>query len=164
MYKRQGIPIPLGYQASFRKSLVQSFKIKFTPAIFAACALCIFVGCSGGTPVADEGTKQSANNLLEFYNAYVAYCVEEQTAPESQADLEPFFEPSQLPAVFSSKRDHKPFKVYWGTPIELASRKNNVIIAHEQEGLNGVRYVVTSFGITEMSDEEFQDTNLPAEQ
>lgn len=140
------------------------FQIQFPPAIFAASALCIFVGCSGGVPVADEGTKQSVDNLLEFYNAYVAYCNEKRTPPDSQADLEPFFEPSQVPAVFSSKRDQKPFKVYWGTPIELASRNNNVIIAHEQEGLNGVRYVVTSFGITEMSDEEFQDTNLPAEQ
>ena len=143
---------------------MQPFQIQFPPAIFAVCALCISVGCSGGAPVADEGTKQSVNNLLEFYNAYVAHCNEKQTPPNSQADLEPFFEPSQIPAVFSSNRDQKPFKVYWGTPIELASRKNNVIIAHEQVGLNCVRYVVTSFGISEMSDKEFQETDLPTEQ
>lgn len=143
---------------------MQSFKIQFLPAIFVACGLCIFLGCSGTAPVADNGTKQSVDNLLEFYNAYVACCVETGTPPDSQADLEPFFEPSQVPAVFSSKRDNKPFKVYWGTPIELASRKNDVIIAHEQDGLSGVRYVVTSFGISEMSDKEFQETDLPTEQ
>ena len=116
-------------------------------------------GCSPDAPNAQAA--DSATNLTVLYRAYVEFTNENQAPPTSQSDLERYIEPESFASAFVSPRDSQPYKIYWGTPIVLSRHDDGAVIAHEQEGVGGIRYLITAHGISEMTDKQFEAAGLP---
>ena len=98
---------------------------------------------------------------MVLHRAYVEFAIENQAPPESQSDLEPYIEPEIFASTFVSPRDNKPYKVYWGTPVVMSRHEDETVIAHEQDGVGGKRYLITAHGISEMTDKRFEAMVLP---
>ena len=127
--------------------------------VVSLLALVNSAGCSPDVPNAQ--TADTATNLMMLYRAYVEFTNENQVPPTSESDLESYIEPENFASAFVSPRDNKPYKIYWGTPIVLSRHNDGAVIAHEQEGDDGKRYLITAHGITEMTDKQFEAAGLP---
>ncbi len=129
---------------------------------FAGLMLLAVVALSGCTANEPEPNKVvSSTNLGILYRAYIEYSNEKQVPPDNESDLEPYIEQDLFDSVFVSPRDNKPYKIYWGTQLDFSRHSNTQVIAHEQDGSNGTRCLITAHGLSQMTDQQFEAAGLP---
>ncbi len=134
-------------------------------AVFAVCVallLVCVVGC--GTRRASQQREES--NLKPLALLYGQYTGQHQgRPPANEAEFKQFIE--SLPkeqlasfgvddpeSLFISDRDNKPYVIIYGQATNPAGPGDAPVIAYEQEGKNGKRFVATAIGSVEEVDEE----------
>jgi hypothetical protein len=122
-------------------------------------AIVFFTGCSDQR--ASAVAERNASNIQRLTNMYTAFQAGRfGVGPKDEAELKTFLkaespdrlrmmgvDPGNLDAVFTSDRDHKPFKVRYGL-----NRGATSPIVFEQEGVGGKKDVCFSGGTVEEVD------------
>ncbi|MBN2295940.1 MAG: hypothetical protein JXM70_26145 [Pirellulales bacterium] len=123
------------------------------------CLFCLvtcvsFSGCGSEAYVPSgkeaEHLRQLAVNYMQFIT------MNNGQSPPSEAIFKQFIvrrghDRAKLEEMFVSPRDSKPYVVAYNVPITGSSA---VIIAYEQDGVDGTRYVAFDDGGVEIADEE----------
>ena len=66
--------------------------------------------------------------------------------------------PTDADSLFISSRDNKPYKVIYGSPMGPPGPAGAPVIAYEQEGLDGTRFVASDLGaVEEVDDARFKE-------
>lgn len=119
------------------------------------------VGCGGPTEETIEQRGASSDNFRVIETAYRAALTESKRAPKNRKELAKHL-PEGIDAeqLFISPQDDKPFVVVWGTDLETTSPEP-VVYGYEAEGANGNRFVLTTMGVMEMTDEDFSAAKFP---
>ena len=79
--------------------------------------------------------------------------------PKNKEELKPFLpKDKSLGEIMKSAYDGKEFVVKWGFPAIPGpnSAPVSVVFAYEQSGTDGKRWVAMTFGVQQMTDEEFK--------
>ena len=134
----------------------------------ATCAL--FFGCSSG----DDGTETEASNLKPLAILYGRYIGQHQgPPPANEAEFKTYlnelsseelaeFGITDSASLLISSRDKKPYVVLYGKGGGAAGipggpgggSESDAVIAYEEEGVGGTRFVATSsLGAIEEADE-----------
>ena len=114
------------------------------------------LGCSSKpTPRSED---PGASNLRKIGQAYDHFTDMKHRAPRNDDELKPMLkelEPKADPdQILQSKRDGQPYVIHYGPKMDSDTR--SVILAHEKDGAEGKRYVLTlDRMVIEMSDAEF---------
>jgi hypothetical protein len=134
-------------------------------------ALCLLIlgvvlTCLGCGPVGEPNRAQEESGLKPlgiFYGRFVpqhqgqppkdeaefkAYLKE----PRNLEELKKVFNVPDVDAMFVSNRDKKPYIVIYG-PTSGEGPAGQPVIAYEQEGMNGKRFVASKMGAVEEVDE-----------
>jgi len=130
--------------------------------IFAVGLACL--GCGGPGGGASRAREESGLKPLGiFYARFVpqhqgkppkdeaefkAYLNE----PQNLEELQKVFNVSNADAIFVSSRDKKPYVVIYG-PTSGEGPAGQPVVAYEQEGVNGKRFVASKMGAVEEVDE-----------
>ncbi len=128
---------------------------------------CIGVqGCSSSTPlIVKHPLDPTHEKLLKIGAAYTRFCTAQGKAPAGPADLQPMLAPKGgEDDVWRSSRDGQPFVVCWGVDLRkpLSWAKGVSVLAYENQGAQGSRYVATTFHNVELlSDKEFHEASFP---
>jgi hypothetical protein len=120
-------------------------------------------GCGSGPP--REEVDNSRANLLGIHSAYSDYISAMRKPPRSLQDLEKTLEDDRgaLEHRFHSPHDGKPYVVFWGIMIGANQPSPPVVLAHEQDGVDGNRWVIfTDATCKRMTQAEFDNTKKPA--
>jgi hypothetical protein len=106
---------------------------------------------------------EETENLSKIGAAYDQATERLGHPPKGPEQLQPFLKQYGDPeTILRSPHDGLPYVILWGknirnTPIDTMPPP---ILAYEQQGVNGKRYVLTAMGIMPMTDEEFEKVNL----
>src|SRR6516164_5123126 len=122
----------------------------FLPATIA------LTGCSSAHPVVNQ---KDAENLTRIGAAYDRATKQLGHPPQNPEQLKPFLKEYGDPeTILRSPQDRLPYVILWGRNIRNSAIQTMPppIIAYEQQGANGKRYVLPAMGIMPMTDEEFQ--------
>jgi len=125
--------------------------------LWASLAVVFVVGCAPD-PVEVEHAGEGYVNLMAIESAYRQYSASKRKPPAGVNDLKPF---GTTDDSFLSLRDGKPFKIYWGTSLDETDFDNPTIIAHEVDGKNGKRLVLSTVGVMMLTEEEFAAARFP---
>jgi hypothetical protein len=98
---------------------------------------------------------------MEIQSAYWQFTKEKRKPPAKEEDLMPLIPADRQATIFKSPRDGKPYKIYWGTSVEATNFESPTVIAHEQDGADGKRYVLSTMGVMAVKDSEFLTANFP---
>jgi|SRR5262245_20043629 len=120
------------------------------------------LGCSKPLPQEDAAVV----NLRKIVQAYDVAEYRLHRAPKSEEELRRFFaeagatdDPDQY---LRSPRDGQPYIVLYGTALDPNGR--NTILAHEKDGVEGKRYVITlSRDVKLLTEDEFANAEFAAE-
>ena len=123
--------------------------------------LVLLAGCEKSAEVVKQ-EGNSVDNLMEIQAAYQKFIQTKRKPPASQEDIMQFIAADRQATVFTSPRDGKPYKIYWGASLSEQIVANPTIIAHEQDGDDGLRYVMSTMGVMAISDREFKTSSFPA--
>ncbi|HJN08074.1 MAG TPA: hypothetical protein QF564_05235, partial [Pirellulaceae bacterium] len=84
--------------------------------------------------------------------------------PKTRAELAKHLpQGSNVEQLFVSPRDDKPFVVVWGTDLnKMMTNPEPVVYGYEVDGADGRRFVLTTMGVMEMTDEDFAAASFPA--
>jgi hypothetical protein len=118
-------------------------------------------GCSTSPHLSVK--QHDAENLSRIGMAYDQATRQLGHPPQNAEQLKPFLKQHGDPeTILRSSHDGLPYVVLWGRNSRATASKTMPppILAHEQQGVNGVRYVLTVMGVMPMTDEEFQKVNL----
>jgi hypothetical protein len=120
-----------------------------------ACA-CLPACSSSKSPPRTE--DPGVTNLRKIGQAYEHFTSEKHRAPRNDDELKPMFnelgDNTNPDEILRSKRDGQPFVIYYGAKMDSDAR--DVVLAHEKDGADGKRYVLTlDRMVVEMSDAEF---------
>ena len=128
---------------------------RFLARCWIAClALCVLAaGCTSKAyvPKGDE-----AEHLRQLAVGYMRYVTENKgKSPTSERQFKQFlgslgYDRAKIEGLFVSPRDAKPYVVAYNVPLTGATA---VVVAHEQDGVDGTRYIAFDFGGVEMADE-----------
>ena len=128
--------------------------------------LAVVLTCLGCGPVGEPNRAQEESGLKPlaiFYGRFVpqhqgkppkdeaefkAYLQE----PQNLEELQKVFNVPNLDALFVSSRDQKPYVVIYG-PTSGEGPAGQPVVAYEQEGVNGKRFVASKMGAVEEVDE-----------
>jgi hypothetical protein len=140
------------------------------PAVVSVLCLLLAVGCN----------SQNANSSLSRENSHMRWLIrlyvqagQQGRQPKSEDELKQFI--GGMPAdsrervfknagvssadeLFVSERDGLPYSVFYGRPPDGVAKG---VIAFEQQGVGGQRYIGYSIGIVEEVDEQRFDTIVP---
>jgi hypothetical protein len=131
---------------------------------FSAASLAFVFGVSFGCSGNQAAVERETSNLKPLSVLYGKYLSQHRgQAPADEAALKSFakkLDPKELEALgvkdidslFISARDKKPYTIVYGNNATSAPGED-VVIAYEQEGLSGKRYVATRLGRIEEVDE-----------
>jgi hypothetical protein len=119
------------------------------------------IGCSSKKTQRTE--EPGVTNLRKIGQAYDFFTQEKHRAPQNDEELKPMFKElgdnTNPDEILISKRDGKPFVILYGPKMDSDAR--DIILAHEQDGADGKRYVLTQDRmVREMSDEEFANAKF----
>jgi hypothetical protein len=130
-----------------------------------AVACCVIpLGCGSGARKAEEQMQSNLRPLAHFYNRYVQE--NRGRAPANEEEFKQFIRsrPSQdladqgvtdVESLFVSSRDNKPYVVIYG------GQAPSDVVAYEQEGVGGKRFVATNLGGVEELDEAGFSKRVP---
>jgi hypothetical protein len=133
------------------------------PCLVLAMLVALLVSGCGGTRTASQKTEQSTlKPLAVFYGRYISSHMGQP--PPNEEEFKKFV--SSLPAedlkgfnltsadqVFVSDRDKQPYKVIYGVPSGPPGPAGAPVIAYEQQGVGGKRFVASNLGAVEEVDE-----------
>jgi hypothetical protein len=129
--------------------------------ISALCALACFftAGCSRTTLPAVK--QQDTGNLTTIGLAYNRATDKLGRPPKDLEELKPHLKDLGDPeAILRSPHDGQPYVILFGRDIRKIDVMPPPIIAYEQQGSNGIRYVLNTMGIQPMTDEQFQKADV----
>lgn len=111
-------------------------------------------GCSKPPKPADP----VATNLYLIAQAYDLHIADRHRPPQDEADLaktlKTIDETRDPSEVLRSPRDGQPYVIVYGAPLDSSAL--DVVLAHEKDGAEGKRYVLTQAGYVKvLSDAEF---------
>ena len=139
-------------------------------ALAVVCVLASLagVGC-GGSPT-DVPAKQapvSYQNLKIIQKAYLAATQELGHPPQNAGEIMPYLRTKNegdKAALLRSPDDGEEYKILWGVnPVERREADGKFpIIAYEQRGKDGTRYVVDAMHVHRMTDEQLKTAPWPA--
>ena len=130
------------------------------PAALAALAGCLaLTGCPRPT---SPGNPDESANLARIQVAYSQATRELKRPPANLAELRPRLQQFGDPdAILRSPRDGQPYGIVWKVDLRNVRPEAPPVLAYEQQGAGGKRYVLTALGILPMTDEEFARQALP---
>jgi hypothetical protein len=142
--------------------------ILFVPA---TCRLLFLLACSAVAGCSSSPSpvvrQEDVENLTKVGAAYAQATDKLGHPPQNPEQLKPFLKQYGDPeTMLRSPHDGLPYVILWGRSIRNASFATMPppIIAYEQQGVSGKRYVLTVMGIMPMTDEEFGKVNLTKKQ
>lgn len=108
--------------------------------------------------------NKAADNLRKISQAYDIAMYKNRHPPQDAEELKPFLkEVSQQEdpdAILVSPNDHQPYEIVWGVNLDKAT-EINAILAHEKQGIDGQRFVITVARITkQVSDADFKSASF----
>ena len=126
--------------------------------LICSLLLTFLIGCAP-TPQKIDPTR---DRLARISSAYLRAC-QQGTPPTKQEELTPLLKATEPPAdTFLSERDHQPFVIVWNVNA-LAPQDRIPILAYEQQGREGKRFVVdTMQNVREIAANEFAQLPFPA--
>ena len=124
------------------------------PLLILLVLVAALPGCAKREPPVDEGEL----NLRRIMQAYHFSMEPHGRPPRKVEDIKRQFkeigETRDPDVILRSPRDGEPYVILFGHPFEALDR--NTILAYEQKGKDGKRYVLTlSRDVKILSDEEF---------
>ena len=134
------------------------------PGAIALVLLSVVVGCGdkGRSNKAQEGSPLKP--IAKFYGDYVRQ--HQGMPPAGEAEFKAFlketknaawlkeeFKVTDIDKLLISPRDNKPFVIYYGTRSKNAGPGGALLVAYEQVGLEGKRFVASALGAVEEVDE-----------
>lgn len=121
-------------------------------------------GCGGPTEETIEQRGVSSDNFRIIERAYRTALQKTRRAPKTRAELAKHLpQGSDVEQLFVSPRDDKPFVVVWGTDLnKMMTNPEPVVYGYEADGADGSRFVLTTMGVMEMTDEDFTAASFPA--
>jgi hypothetical protein len=121
-------------------------------------AVLALAGChrtAGPPPVKQQDTE----NLSTISLAYNRATDKLGRAPKDLDELKPFFKDLGDPdTILRSPHDGQPYVILFGRSIRKFDPPP--IIAYEEQGKDGMRYVLTAMGVQPMRDEEFAKADV----
>lgn len=140
-------------------------RIHFVPApcwfLFLLGCLAL-AGCSRSSP-GRVVKEEEIQNLGKIQAAYDRATEKLGHPPQNTEQLIPFLKEYGDPqTILRSPHDGLPYVILWGKNLRKAAFATMPppIIAYEQQGVNGKRYVLTVMGIMPMTDSEFGKLKL----
>ena len=133
--------------------------IRWGFALFAAAAF----GCGGPAEEISEQRGKSSDNFRVIETAYRTSLDKTRRVPKNREELAKHLPPgTDAERLFASPRDHKPFVIVWGTDLRtLMTSPRPVIYGYEADGADGNRFVLTTMGVMELTDEDFAAATFP---
>ncbi|MDC0934787.1 hypothetical protein OAS39_00775 [Pirellulales bacterium] len=132
-----------------------SGKFVRTAGLLGALSLPALVSCG---PQAYVPTGQEAEQIRQLAVAYMQYLGSHNgRSPKSEMKFREYLElaleydHAEIDAMLISPRDGEPYHVVYNVRI---TGSKPVVVAHEQSGLDGTRYIAFDFGGVEMADEQ----------
>ncbi len=139
-------------------------------------ALGLVVACWGCGSIGEPNRAQEDSGLKPlaiFYGRYVAQ--HQGQPPKDEAEFKAYLKEPQnaeqlkdtfnftdIDAIFISSRDKKPYVVIYG-PVSGQGPAGAPVVAYEQEGVAGKRFVASNMGAVEEVDaERFQTMMAPS--
>lgn len=115
------------------------------------------LGCSSSASRRAAEDLADAENLTKIERAFDRAFQKLDQPPANADQLKPFLREFGDPdALLRSPRDGQPYVILWGVNFRKGSFAEPwTIIAHEKDGAEGKRSVLTIMGVRSMSDEEF---------
>lgn len=116
----------------------------------------LLAGCR--SEPARQEVDNSKANLLGIHTAYCDYTAAMRKPPRSLQDLEKTLEEDRasFDQRFRSPHDGKPYVISWGITVGPKQPSPPVVLAHEQDGVDGTRWVLlTDATCTRMTQAEF---------
>jgi hypothetical protein len=120
------------------------------------------IGCGGPSEVPQAESEVHLKALAVLYGRFISQNMGRTPANEQQlktfaqgvprAELEAM-KVSNVDALFVSPRDNQPYVVKYNVPAGVPGPAGAPIIAHEQTGVDGKRYVATFLGGVDLLDE-----------
>jgi hypothetical protein len=124
----------------------------------------VLMGCSSGTTPVVKPAPASYTHLRIIGDAYLQATKALERPPQSVEDLMPFLKKHGDPAeILRSPDDGENYKILWGVDILNLQTEGGryPVLAYEQQGKDGKRYVLEVRFIHQMSDEQFQKAVFP---
>ena len=125
--------------------------------------LVAMAGCGGQSAESVEKRGESSENFRVIETAYRAALAKTNRAPKNREELTEYL-PTGTDAeqLFVSPRDDQPFVIIWGTDLTaLMTNPRPVVYGYEADGADGNRFVLTSMGVMELTDEDFAAASFP---
>ena len=127
----------------------------------------LLVGCVSCTQNEVVTHIQEDHARLQSIATIYAYaCRDLGRPPKNTDELKPTFAKAGLEDVreyFLSTRDGKPYVIIWGVDLEQKYRGSKLLLAYEQEGLEGRRLAIAcNHTLAELTQDEFDDLQWPA--
>jgi len=143
-------------------------RILYTSSAKIAIGLLLFPllfalqGCGGRTEAENAAGAEEVNRLSAIEAAYFAHIEKTNRPPKSADDLKKYFaEDVDVSTVYTSSRDNEPYVIFWGADYRKHNGGNQFVIAYEKTGVDGVRMVLTGFGVVEMNAEQLGESAYP---
>ncbi len=128
-----------------------------------AVVLATILGCGGAPEEQIEQRGAASDNLRILERAYRTALDQTRQPPKSRDDLV-----RHLPAdtdveqLLVSPHDDQPFVIVWGTDLtKLMTSPRPIVFAYESQGRDGNRFVLTTMGVMELTDEDFAAASFP---
>ena len=135
---------------------------RFLVAQTLCLALVALVGCSS-RPEPPPPAEVHLKALAVFFGRYLGQ--HRGQSPRDEKELKEFINTmpaddlkslgvESVDAVFVSPRDNQPYVVKYGEPVGMPGPQGFPVVAHEQTGVGGKRYVAFAMGDVQLVDEE----------
>jgi hypothetical protein len=122
------------------------------------------LGC-GGSAVVQKEASLSPQHLQAIRNAYLQATRQLGRPPQRLDDILPYLKKGGDPATFlHSPEDGEEYKIIWNVDVtSMRPRPDGKwpVLAFEQHGKDGKRYVLEGSHVREMTDEEFRSAYFP---
>ena len=124
----------------------------------------VVLTCLGCGPAGESNRAQEESGLKPIGLFYARFIPQHQGKPptneaefkaylkENAEELKKEFKVDDIDALFVSSRDKKPYIVIYG-PTSGEGPAGQPVVAYEQEGMNGKRFVASKMGAVEEVDE-----------
>jgi hypothetical protein len=142
-------------------------RFRFLSGVFTWLAVCLVGGgCGSPEPVKKEADV-SYQHLTAIKRAYIKATEELGRPPESAKDILPYinYAGGAKEELLRSPEDGQEYKILWGVDVRELMQPDDQgqypVLAYEQQGKDGRRYVLAIKTITQMTDEQLKKAPFP---